>query len=67
MTQEIEQLRAALEAGEARWLNQIQEMERLKAQLIEAQRVYLCLFNDTDKKIRKLRLKLKKRGSDDTF
>lgn len=67
MTQEIEQLRAALEAGEARWRDQIQEMDRLKAQLIEAQRVYLCLFNDTDKKIRKLRLKLKKRGLNDTL
>jgi hypothetical protein len=58
--QEIAQLRAAIEAGEARWVSQMQEMDRLKAQLIEAQRVYLCLFNSTDETIRKLRQKVKK-------
>lgn len=59
--QEIAQLRAAIEANEIRYRNQDQEMERLKAQLIEAQRVYLALFNDTNKTIRKLRGKIKKR------
>lgn len=57
--QEIAQLRAAIEANEIRYRNQNQEMERLKAQLIEAQRVYLALFNSTDKTIRKLRGKIK--------
>jgi hypothetical protein len=58
--QEMAQLRAAIEAGETRWMSQMQEMDRLKAQLIEAQRVYLCLFNSTDETIRKLRQKVKK-------
>ena len=57
--QEIAQLRAAIESAEIRYRNQDQEMERLKAQLIEAQRVYLALFNSTDKTIRKLRGKIK--------
>lgn len=57
--QEIAQLRAAIETNEIRYRNQDQEMERLKAQLIEAQRVYLALFNSTNKTIRKLRKKIK--------
>lgn len=58
--QEIAQLRAALEAGEARWRGQLQEMERLRAQLIEAQRVFLDMYNYKNDVIRKLRGKIKK-------
>lgn len=58
--QEIAQLRAALEAGEARWRGQLQEMDRLRAQLIEAQRVFLDMYNYKNEVIRKLRGKIKK-------
>lgn len=58
--EEITQLRRAIEAGEARWLSQIQEIDRLKIQLIEAQRVFLDMYNEKNDTIFKLRRKLKK-------
>lgn len=57
--QEIAQLRAAIEANEIKYRNQATEMERLKLQLIEAQRVYLASFNISEKTINKLRRKIK--------
>ena len=58
--QEIAQLRAALDAGEARWRAQFGEMDVLKNQLIEAQRAFLDMYNYKNEVIFKLRSKVKK-------